>query len=74
MTPPKDKLFLADIGYPYYVLAHWSNVDNQYIFAELQVDLYQGKWDDVYFQTDRFKEYELKGWIEMPKLEKTKWQ
>lgn len=65
--PPKDKAFLADIGYQYYVLAQWSNVDNQYIFAEPQVDLYQGKRDDVHFQTGSFKEEELKGWIEVTK-------
>ena len=68
--PPKDTLFLADIGYPYYVLAHWSKVDNKYIFAELQVDMYHGEWDDVYFQTDRFFEDEIKSWIELPKVTK----
>lgn len=66
MTPPKNRLFLADIGYPHYVIAHWSKVNNQYVFAEMQVDLYQGEWDDVYFQTEYFEEEEIKSWIELP--------
>lgn len=65
-TPPKNRLFLADIGYPHYVLAHWNKVNNQYIFAEIQLELYQGEWDDVYFQTEYFEEEEIKSWIELP--------
>ena len=69
-TPPKNRTFLADIGYPFYVLAHWNEAMDYYVFAELQVDLYKSSWTDTYFQTDSFKEEELIGWIEKPTLNK----
>jgi len=71
-APPKDNTFLANIGLPWYVVAHWSNAFEKYVFAELQVDLLHGKWEDVYFQTDSFQESEIISWIEMPKIEGTK--
>jgi len=67
-TPPKNKTFLADIGYPYYVLAHWNEAMDYYVFAELQVDLFEGKLNDTYFQTESFKEDELIGWVDKPQL------
>lgn len=68
--PPKDKLFLANIGYPNYVMAHWNEAMHCYVYAELQVDMYHGEWDDTYFQTESFDELELKSWIELPKVGK----
>ena len=70
MTPPKDKTFLADIGYPYYVYAHYNEAMGYFVYAELQVDMYKTSWNDTYFQTDSFKEEELKGWIEMPEVKR----
>ena len=67
MQPPKDKLFLADIGYPYYVLTHWNGAMEYYVYTELQVELYHGEWNDTYFQTDSFREEEIKSWIDFPK-------
>jgi len=67
-TPPKDNSFLADIGLPYYVVALWNKAMGYYVYADLQVDLYNGEWDDTYFQTDHFDENELKSWIELPEI------
>jgi len=71
-APPRDNLFLANIGYPYYVLAHWNEGMGYYIYAELQVDMYKGEWDDTYFQTESFQESDIISWIEMPRIEETK--
>jgi hypothetical protein len=58
MTPPKDCNFLANIGYPWYVVAHWNEAMGYFVYAELQIDLYQGEWNDTYFTNDNFGEDE----------------
>lgn len=68
MTPPKDNSFLANIGLPFYVVAHWNEAMGYYVYAELQIDLYNGEWNDTYFQTDSFEESDIKSWIEFPKI------
>lgn len=68
MTPPRDRVFLADVGYPYLVLCHYNPINNDYVYTELQVDLYEGVWQDYYFQNEHCAEDEIKGWIELPKV------
>lgn len=68
MTPPKDCNFLANIGYPFYVTAHWNEAMGYFVYAELQVDLYGGEYNDTYYITDNFKEEDLISWVDMPKL------
>ena len=67
MTPPKDRLFLADVGFPFLMMTHWCEPSECFVCASLQVDLYQGEWNDYYFENERFYESEIKGWIELPK-------
>ena len=67
-TPPKDKHFLANIGYPWYVTAHWNEAMGYYIFADFQVDFYEGECTDTYFTTESFNEDEIISWIEYPML------
>lgn len=69
MTPPKDRNFLANIGYPWYVVANWNEAMGYFVYAEFQLDLYEGEWNDTYFASESFTEEELIGWIEMPKIE-----
>ena len=68
MTPPKDNNFLANIGLPFYAVAHWSPVHNAFVYANLQADLFKGEWNDYYFDTEYFTEDELLNWIEFPKI------
>ena len=70
MTPPKDKTFLADIGYPYYVYANYNKAMDYFVYAELQVDMYLVKYEDTYFITESFHEEELKGWVEVPEVKR----
>lgn len=42
-------VFLADVGYPWPVLATWCDVQQQFGYAELQASWCQGK-QDVYFE------------------------
>ena len=67
-TPPKNEHFLADIGYPWYVLAHWNEAMGCFIFADFQIDFYEGECNDTYFTSDSFTENNLISWIEFPKL------
>lgn len=67
MTPPKDRNFLADIGYPWYVLAHYNEAMDYFVYADLQIDMYDSKWNDTYYTTENCKEEEILNWIEVPK-------
>ena len=49
-------------GYPYPVVAVWNPVNKQYVYSMLQVDLYQGEWEDAYFENVYVKESELLEW------------
>ena len=67
MTPPKDRLFLADVGFPSLMMTHWCEPSKKFVCANLCVDCYEGEWNDWYFENERFDENEIKGWIEVPK-------
>ena len=65
---PKDgSVFLADFGYGT-VAAAWSKAENQWVTALFQLGLYQGGFNDAYFETEYFNEDELKGWMPMPEI------
>ena len=68
--PPKDRLFLADVGFPSLMMTHWYEPSECFVCASLRVDLYQGEWNDYYFENEHFYESEIKGWIEVPKDKK----
>lgn len=64
--PPKDRLFLADVGFATLMMTHWCEASNQFVCANLCVDYYKGNWNDWYFENEHFDESEIKGWIEVP--------
>jgi hypothetical protein len=66
-TAPKDgTVFLAQIGWPILVSCMWSDPDDGWSCAIPQTDMYHGKWNDRYFETQRELESDLKGWIPLP--------
>jgi len=71
-APPRDNMFLANIGLPRYVVAHWNPAMDEFVYAELQVDMFEGEWNDTYFESEYFKESDIRSWIELPKIEETK--
>ena len=70
-TAPKDgTLFLADIGYPQYVMCCWNGSDNNWVYPTLQIGQYLGEWNDCYFETEHDNEGALMGWLELPVLKR----
>ena len=70
MTPPKDRLFLADVGFATLMMIHWCEPSQQFVCANLCADCYKEEWNDYYFENEHFDEDEIKGWIELQKAKK----
>ena len=66
-TAPKDgSIFLADMGLPWLVVCMWNAAVDKWVYANPQINLYEGEWNDSYFESEWDDESELKGWIPMP--------
>jgi len=69
--PPSDgSAFLADIGYPWPVLAAWNGCDDVYVYANLQVGMVDGVYNDTYFETESESKTGVKRWMPLPELHK----
>lgn len=64
-TAPKDRQFLADAGWPWPVVAKWSEYQGEWVTAQLEGNLCEGK-DDPSYVTEY--EHTLKGWMELPEV------
>lgn len=64
-TAPKDRVILADFGWPWAVVARWSVYANEWVVAAIQANMCDGL-DDPSWITE--SEGELLGWIEMPEV------
>lgn len=70
-TAPRDMtVFLADVGYPWLVLAVWNDHQNEFVTTNFQIDLYRGKWNDTYFENEYHAPDKLKGWMPLPEIPK----
>ena len=68
-SPPNDgSCFLADIGYPWPVLCAWNNCDECWVFANLQVNMTDGVYNDPYFETERESAKGVSSWMPLPEL------
>ena len=66
-TAPKDgDLFLADIGHPWPVLCSWSGACEKWAYAGFNMNMYEGEYNDPYFDTEWEKVDGLKAWMPMP--------
>ena len=66
-TAPKDgTTFLANMGWPWLVVCMWNAAVDKWVYANPQINLYEGEWNDTYFESEWDDESELKGWIPMP--------
>lgn len=66
-TAPRDmSSFLANVGMPWPVLAVWNEVQGQFCTTELQVDMYQGVYNDTYFQCEYYNPDQVLGWMLLP--------
>jgi len=71
-TFPRNETFLGDVGYPWLALCIYHPAHKALAVAELQVDLLDGEWQDLYFQTETLPISDLKGWLPLPKITKEK--
>jgi len=64
-TAPKDRTILANVGYPWAVLACWSEYAQRWVVAELQGNIFEGKDDPSWIGEP---EDELLGWMDLPSV------
>lgn len=67
-TAPRDKPFIAHFdGYPWALIAIYSPAMEQFVVADIEASMYQGK-SDLYFTTEWCGIGDLLGWMDMPEL------
>lgn len=72
-TAPKDEVFLALFNCsPLPVLCTWNEPESQWIFSVVQVNSYQGKWNDTFFETEYEIANALIAWMPLPAISKGK--
>jgi len=71
-TAPKDKTILLDAGLPWLVIGIWNVPSEMWVYADLRVDLYEGKWADSYFENEHEKS--PIGWLPMPDVQEVKFK
>ncbi len=64
-TAPKDRAILACFGFPWPVVALYSDANDEWVTAAVEQNLYSGE-SDPSFVSEYFSEAELLGWMEMP--------
>jgi hypothetical protein len=45
--------------------AIWSEADKQFVYANVQVDLYKGEWNMYYFENEYIDEKDIISWREI---------
>lgn len=61
---PKKSVILLDVGYPWLVAGIWNAPSESWVYADLQIDLYEGEWNDTYFENEHEKK--PNGWMPLP--------
>lgn len=69
-TAPKDRLILADFGLPWLMPTVWNSFEERWAMVTLQCCDMEGGLKDWYFDNELATPSELRGWVEMPKIEK----
>jgi len=67
-TAPKDKPILLDIGMGWPVVGIYNQPSEKWVCAELQMGLYEGEYNDTYFENDHFSTPER--WQPLPEITK----
>ena len=63
---PKGRQILLDVGLPWPVAGSWCGASFMWVYANFQIGLYHGTYNDSYFETEF--EQAPKCWRELPKL------
>ena len=66
-TAPRDRTpFIGHFGWPWLLLTMWNPPSENWACATVQIGLYQGEWNDTYFETDHETADSLLGWLPLP--------
>lgn len=65
-SAPKDAQILADVGYPWPVVAVWNSHDDKWVYPNLQACPMDNNTLDTYFENEQ--ESTIKGWLPLPEL------
>jgi hypothetical protein len=70
---PKDgKMVLLDIGLPWAVVGSWNVCEKKWVYANIQVNMVDGEYNDPYFENELEAEFDsngranIKGWQFLP--------
>lgn len=61
---PKDRQIIITDEYGMERVAHWSEADEKFVYANLQTDMYEGKWNMNYYENEYIKEEHILYWRE----------
>lgn len=67
-APKTGEVFLADMGWPWPLLACWNKYESKWVYVMLQMNIVDGI-DDPYFENDYDKDDALKKWMPLPDLD-----
>lgn len=61
---PKDRQIIIEHDFGTSV-AIWSETDGSFVYANPQVDLFEGVWNMHYFENEYIEEEDIKSWREL---------
>ena len=69
-TAPRDgTAIIANFSnYPWALSATYCKASKSWCAAELQVEMFHGKWNDSYFENEWVEDNSLLAWMPMPKV------
>ena len=63
---PKDREIIGEFkNYPFTVVCIWNDHMKKWVYASVQLNMMNGKWNDPYFENDYFDEDQLVRWREL---------
>jgi len=68
-TAPTDSTVLLDVGLPYAVIGAWNEHEQQWIYAELEINRVDGNFNDPYFGNVYISNADVKGWMKLPEVD-----
>jgi len=66
-APKGDVIIGCFDNYPLPVCCAWNEPEQQWTIANMQVNLFRGKWNDTYFESEYECSDALKAWMPLPK-------
>lgn len=62
---PKDKQIIIKDEYGMEYVAMWNKVNESFVYANPQMDMYHGEYIDSYYESEHIQEEDIIAWREM---------